>query len=152
MQIDDIDRRILRQYQADPTLGAAALAERAGLTRAACWRRLERLREAGVIRGLRAAIDWATLGYAVEVSLRITLDKSVPNAFDIVQARAREIPEVIEMQTFLGRVDLRLSVLARDMADWQRIYRERILTLPHIAEIEPLMRVATIKEDARLPL
>ena len=152
MQIDDIDRRILRQYQADPTLGAAALAERAGLTRAACWRRLERLREAGVIRGLRAAIDWAALGYAVEVSLRITLDKSVPNAFDTVQARAREIPEVIEMQTFLGRVDLRLSVLARDMADWQRIYRERILTLPNIAEIEPLMRVATIKEDARLPL
>ena len=152
MQIDDIDRRILRQYQADPTLGAAALAERAGLTRAACWRRLERLREAGVIRGLRAAIDWAALGYAVAVSLRITLDKSVPNAFDTVQARAREIPEVIEMQTFLGRVDLRLSVLARDMADWQRIYRERILTLPNIAEIEPLMRVATIKEDARLPL
>lgn len=152
MQLDDLDRRILRQYQADPSLGAAALAERAGLTRAACWRRLEKLREAGYIRGLHAVIDWTALGYAVEVSLRITLDKSVADAFDRVAARAREIPEVIEMQTFLGRVDLRLSVLARDMGDWQRIYRERILTLPHIAEIEALMRVATIKEDARLPL
>ncbi|MCA8880853.1 MAG: Lrp/AsnC family transcriptional regulator [Rhodobacteraceae bacterium] len=152
MHLDDLDRRILRQYQADPGLTAAALAERAGLTRAACWRRLEKLQAAGVIRGLRAVIDWRALGYGVEVSLRITLDKSVPTAFERVEARAREIPEVIEIQTFLGRVDLRLSVLARDMADWQRIYRERILTLPHIAEIEALMRVAVIKEDARLPL
>ena len=50
MQIDDIDRRVLRYYQADPSLSAAALAEAAGLTRAAAWRRLERMRADGVIR------------------------------------------------------------------------------------------------------
>ena len=152
MQIDDQDRRLLRQYQADPSLTAAALAERTGMTRAAAWRRLERLREAGILRGVRAVIDWRALGYDVEVSLRLTLDKSQPRAFDAVIAAAREIPEVIEIQTFLGRVDLRLSVIARDMTHYQDLYRSRILTLPHIAEIEALMQVATIRQTDTLPL
>lgn len=152
MQIDDIDRRVLRYYQADPSLSAAALAEAAGLTRAAAWRRLERMRAEGVILGVHGVIDWRKLGYTVEVSLRVAVDKTQPGAFDAVIARAREIPEVIEIQTFLGRVDLRLSVLARDMSHYQEIYRDRILTLPHIADIEALTRVATIKEDESLPL
>lgn len=152
MQIDDQDRRLLRQYQADPGLSAAALAERAGMTRATCWRRLEKLEAAGIIRGRRAVIDWAKLGYEVEVSLRLTLDKTQQGAFDAVVAQAREVPEVIEIQTFLGRVDLRLSVIARDMRHYQEIYRNRILTLPHIADIEALMRVAVIKQSESLPL
>lgn len=152
MQIDDQDRRVLRQLQAEPGIGAAALAERCGMTRATCWRRLEKLRASGVIRAERVVIDWAKLGYGVEVSLRLTLDKSVPGAFDAVLAQAREIPEVMEIQTFLGRVDLRLSVLARDMAHYQELYRDRILRLPHIAEIEALMQVATIKSAESLPL
>ena len=67
-------------------------------------------------------------------------------------AEARQVPEVIELQTFLGRVDLRLSIIARDMTHYQQIYRSRILTLPHIAEIEALMHVARIKTQEGLPL
>jgi len=150
--LDDTDRRILRQYQADPMLGTAALAERCGLTTATCWRRLEKMMGEGVIAGLEAVIDWAALGYGVEVSLRITLDKTQPRAFDEFLGAAREVPEVIELQTFLGRVDVRLSVIARDMAQYQDIYRSRILTLPHIADIEALMHIARVKSDESLPV
>ena len=59
---------------------------------------------------------------------------------------------MIEIQTFLGRVDVRLSLIARDLADYQRIYREQVLELPHIADIEALMTVATVKGDESLPL
>ena len=62
------------------------------------------------------------------------------------------MPEVLEIQTFLGRVDVRLSVIARDMADYQAIYRNRILTLPHIADIEPLMHITRVKSDEALPV
>ncbi|MBV0912486.1 Lrp/AsnC family transcriptional regulator [Anianabacter salinae] len=150
--LDDTDRRILRQLQADPDVPNAVLAERAGVTTGTLWRRLERLREAGVYRGVRARIDWAALGYAVEVSLRFTLDKTARGAFDDFLAAAREVPEVTEIQTFLGKVDVRLSVIARDMRHYQDIYRSRILTLPHIADIEALMHVATIKSADTVPL
>ncbi|MBU3028850.1 Lrp/AsnC family transcriptional regulator [Paracoccus marinaquae] len=149
---DATDRRILRQLLADPGASSATLAERAGVTAASLWRRLERMREAGVISAIQSRIDWRALGWEVEVSLRFTLDKTDPRAFDEFISAAREVPEVIEIQTFLGSVDLRLSVIARDMAHWQQIYRERILTLPHVSDSDALMLVSTIKDSAELAL
>lgn len=152
IHIDDTDRRILRQLLADPGLATADLAERAGVTAATAWRRIERLTAARVLTGHHTVIDWPALGWAVEVSLRFTLDKTNPRAFDEFIDAARAVPEVIEIQTFLGRVDVRLNVVARDMSHYQAIYRERILTLPHIADIEALMLVSTIKDSGSLPL
>ncbi len=152
MQIDDTDRRILRHLMAEPEQPAAALAQRAGVTPATCWRRLERLRARGILKGQKAVIDWRALGWAVEVSLRVTLDKTDPRAFDDFISSARTVPEVLQIQTFLGRVDVRLNVIARDMAHYQEIYRSRILSLPHIADIEALMHVADIKTGETLPI
>ncbi len=150
--LDDLDRRILRNLQVDPTQSVPDLADRLSLTTSRLNRRIEKLREAGVLRGVRAMIDWQALGYAVEVSLRVTLDKTQARAFDDFINAARDIPEVTEIQTFLGRVDVRLSVIARDMRHYQDVYRSRILTLPHIADIESLMHVARIKSDESLPI
>ncbi|MFE3837766.1 Lrp/AsnC family transcriptional regulator [Pseudogemmobacter sonorensis] len=152
MQINDADRRILRHWLAEPGLARAELAQRAGVTTATLWRRIERLREAGIIRAETAAIDWRRLGYEVEVSLRFTLDKTDPRAFDDFTLAAREVPEVLAIETFLGSVDVRLNVIARDMAHWTALYRSRILTLPHIAEVEALMLISTIKDSGGLAL
>ena len=150
--LEDIDRRLLRRMQADPTYAVPELAEHAGQTVRQTLRRLDKLRASGVIRGTRAVIDWPRLGYAVQVSLRFTLDKTVPGAFDEFIAAAREIPEVLEIQTFLGKVDVRLAVIARNMEHYQELYRKRILILPHIADIEALVHVATVKAEERLPV
>ena len=149
--LDDIDRRLLRRLQAQPDLAVAALARAADVSPQMAARRLDRLKAEGVIRGIHARIDWKALGYAVAVSLRITIDKQ-PGAFDALTAAAREVPEVVEIQTFLGRVDIRLYAIARDMAHWQDLYRRRILTLPHIAEIEALVDVSTIATRGSLPI
>ncbi len=65
-----------------PRLTPSDLADLAGVTPATCARRLDKMQAAGVIRANRAVIDWRALGYEVEVSLRITLDKTNPRAFD----------------------------------------------------------------------
>ena len=150
--LNDLDRRILRNMQADSNVSIPDLADRIGTTASRLTRRLDKLRDTGVLRGQRAIIDWRALGYAVEVSLRVTLDKTQTRAFDDFIEDARDIPEVTEIQTFLGRVDVRLSVIARDMTHYQQVYRSRILTLPHIADIEALMLVSTVKSDESLPL
>jgi len=149
---DDVDRRLLRNLQRDPEASLGELAERARVSQATAARRIERLRTNDVIRATRVLVDWAVLGYTVEVSLRITLDKTDPRAFDEFLAAARLVPEVIEVQTFLGQVDTRLGIIARDMAHYQSIYRTQILTLPHIADIEALMHIAAIKDEQVLPI
>lgn len=150
--LDDSDRRLLRLLQEDPARGVPDLAQALGSTAAKVSRRLDRLREQQIIQGSTIIISWPALGYAVAVSLRITLDKTVARAFDDFITAARAVSEVIEIQTFLGRVDVRLSLVARDLPDYQRIYRTQILTLPHIADIEALMTVANVKSDESLPL
>lgn len=150
--LDVIDKRLLRHLQADPAQPIGTLAEAARVPLASAYKRLEKLQTSGVLRGQCAVIDWRALGYEVEVSLRITLDKTNPRAFDEFLAAARDVSEVIEIQTFLGRVDARLKVIARDLAEYQQIYRNAILTLPHMADIEALMQVATIKNSQSLPL
>ena len=150
--LDSDARAILRQLQLDPTLTAPDLAQRTGLTTGKVTRRLDKLAADGILQGQMAVIDWAALGYAVQVSLRVTLDKTVSRAFDDFMIAARLVPEVLEIQTFLGRVDVRLSLVARDLPHYQQIYREQVLTLPHIADIEALMTVAEIKSNRVLPL
>jgi len=152
MSIDDTDRRLLRHLQADPGQPMAELAERAGVTEATALRRVDRLRARAIIKAQCAVIDWRKLGWEVEVSLRVTLDKTDPRAFDEFLAAARLVPEVLEIQTFLGRVDVRLNVIARDMAHYQQIYRARILTLPHITDLEALMHISEIKRGEALPI
>ena len=150
--LDAEARAILRQMQADPAMPVPEIAAQTGLTVGKVTRRIEKLGEDGILLGQSAVINWAALGYAVQVSLRVSLDKTVARAFDEFLAAARLVPEVLAIQTFLGRVDVRLSLVARDLPHYQGIYRSQILTLPHIADIEALMTVASVKDDKALPL
>lgn len=152
MRVDDIDRRLLRHLQEDGSQTMAELAERAGLSTGACWRRVEKLEASGVIEGREVVIDHRAMGYAVEVFLRITLDKTQGNAFDEFTKAAREISEVGGIQTLLGRVDIRMDVRARDLAHYQEIYKERILALPHINDVEALMLISEVKNSEALPI
>ena len=90
--------------------------------------------------------------FLLELFQVINLRAKGGEAFDQFLDAAREVPEAVEIQNFLGRVDVRVSVIARDMGHYQEIYRDRILTLPHITDIEALMQVATIKQETGLPL
>ena len=151
-ELDDTDRRLLRLMQEDPGLSVAELATRAGVSAGPCWRRIERMEREGIILGREIDIDPRALGYEVRVFLRVVLDKAAGNAFDAFLAAAKALPEVIAIETLLGRVDVRMDVVARDLAHYQEIYRDRILSLPHIAEIDALMLVSELKNSARLPV
>ena len=150
--LTELDTRILRIYQSVPDVPMAELASKAGTTLAVLSRRLARLRLNGQIVAKEAIINWQILGYKVEVSLRITLDKTYQLAFDNFINDARKIQEIIEIQTFLGKVDVRLLLIAKNMDDYQKVYREKILHLPHIMEIEPLMHIARVQNNEVLPV
>lgn len=150
--IDVIDKKILRLMQIDALLSVADIAEKVGVATASCWRRIGRMEKNGIIKSQISVIDPKALGLEVEVSLRITLDKTQTNAFDRFIEAARKVKEVNEIQTFLGRVDVRLNILARDMAHYQEIYRSQILLLPHISDIEALMVITNVMTKDGVPL
>ena len=133
---DDTDLAILRLLSRDATLGAAEVGREVGLTQPAAWRRIRRLREAGVIRGRRIVVDQAALGFGVTVFLGIRLAAKGRLDLEEFERAVTAVPEVQVVQHVLGRFDYRLRVTARDIADFERILRRRIMTLPGVGQVE----------------
>jgi DNA-binding Lrp family transcriptional regulator len=135
-EIDETDRAILRALQADAAQGAGALGRALGLSQPATWRRIKRLEQAGVIAGRRLVLDSAALGFGVTVFLGVSLATRGRVSLDDFERAVAAIPEVQTVQHVLGLYDYRLRVVARDIADFERILRRRILTLPGLGQVD----------------
>ncbi|WP_284164068.1 Lrp/AsnC family transcriptional regulator [Frigidibacter sp. SD6-1] len=136
IDLDDTDRAILRALAADATQSAGAVGRALGLSQPAAWRRIRRLEEAGVIAGRRIDLDSAALGFGVTVFLGVKLATKGRVSLEDFERAATAIPEVQTVQHVLGLYDYRLRVAARDLADFERVLRRRIMTLPGVGNVE----------------
>ncbi len=134
--LDDIDRRILRELTRDATQSAGALGRKLGLSQPATWRRIRRLEEAGVIAGRRLRLDQAALGFGVTVFLGVKLARKGRVSLEDFERAVSAIPEVQTVEHVLGIYDYRLRVVARDLPDFERVLRRRIMTLPGAGDVE----------------
>jgi DNA-binding Lrp family transcriptional regulator len=135
-ELDDLDRAILRALSEDGSLSAGELGRQLGLSQPAAWRRVRRLEEAGVLAGRRVDVDRAALGFGVTVFLGIKLATKGRVSLEDFERAATAIPEVQVVQHVLGLFDYRLRVVARDLADFERVLRRRIMTLPGVGNVE----------------
>lgn len=145
--IDDIARAILRQLAQDASGGTAGLARGLGLTQPAIWRRVRRLEDAGILTGHRLILDRATLGFGVTVFLGVTLATRGRVSLEDFERAVSAIPEVQTIQHVLGLYDYRLRVVARDLADFERVLRRRVMTLPGIGQVD----ANVLLSEERLP-
>ncbi len=136
VDLDDLDRAILRALIGDGGLSAKEVGAAVGLSQPAAWRRIRRLEQEGVIRGRRIVLDRARLGFAVVVFLGVRLAARGRLDLDAFERAVQAIPEVQVVQHVLGVYDYRLKVVARDLPDFERILRRRIMTLPGIGAVE----------------
>jgi DNA-binding Lrp family transcriptional regulator len=134
--LDDTDRAILRALVADATQSAGAVGRALGLSQPATWRRIRRLEEAGVIASRRIDLDAERLGFGVTVFLGVKLATKGRVSLEDFERAATAIPEVQTVQHVLGLYDYRLRVTARDLADFERVLRRRIMTLPGVGNVE----------------
>lgn len=145
--LDATDRAILRALRRDATLGAGALGRDLGLSQPATWRRIRRLQEAGVLAGRRLVVDAARLGFGVTVFLGVKLATRGRLSLEDFERAVCAIPEVQTVEHVLGLYDYRLRVVARDVPDFERVLRRRIMTLPGIGNVE----ANVLLSEERLP-
>lgn len=134
--LDDVDAAILRALSEDATLSAGALGRMFGISQPSAWRRVRRLTDAGVIAGRRLDLDLAALGFGVTVFLGIKLATKGRVSLEDFERAVIAIPEVQRVQHVLGLYDYRLRVVARDLSDFERVLRRRIMTLPGVGNVE----------------
>lgn len=136
IDIDETDRALLRALAADATQSAGALGRRFGLSQPATWRRIKRLQDSGIIKGRRVDLDPEKLGFGVTVFLGVKLATRGRVSLEDFERAVSAIPEVLSVQQVLGLYDYRLRVTARDIADFERVLRRRVMTLPGVGDVE----------------
>lgn len=136
IDLDEIDRQLLRALIADAGQSAGALGRQFGLSQPATWRRIRRLHDSGVISGRRLYLDAKALGYGVTVFLGVKLAAKGRVSLEDFERAACAIPEVQTVEHVLGLYDYRLRVVARDIADFERVLRRRIMMLPGAGAVE----------------
>ena len=136
IEVDDFDRALLRALQRDANQSAGALGREIGMSQPATWRRIRRLQEAGAIKGRRLHLDAEALGFGVTVFLGVKLATKGRVSLDDFERAVSAIPEIQKIEHVLGFYDYRLRVVARDLSDFERVLRRRIMTLPGAGEVE----------------
>ncbi|PTX56365.1 AsnC family transcriptional regulator [Litoreibacter ponti] len=147
MNWDATDFAILRSLAADAAQSAGAVGRQLGLSQPATWRRIRKLQEAGVLAGRRVDLDAEALGFGVTVFLGVKLATKGRVSLEDFERAVTAIPEVQTVQHVLGLYDYRLRVVARDLSDFERVLRRRIMTLPGVGDVE----ANVLLSEERLP-
>ncbi|AHE57034.1 Lrp/AsnC ligand binding domain-containing protein [Sphingomonas sanxanigenens] len=150
--IDETDRRLLRVLQEDGRITNQDLAARCGLSPAAAFERVKRLRETGVITGFAAALDPAKLGRALLIYVEILLDRTTDDVFTAFAEHVRRVPDVLECHMVAGGFDYLLKVRVADMDAYRTFLGHEIGMLPGVRETRTYAVLEQVKSTTALPI
>jgi Lrp/AsnC family transcriptional regulator, leucine-responsive regulatory protein len=149
--LDLIDVRLLEELQADADRSNVELARLVGLSPAATLHRVRRLKESGIVRSVVARLDPAEAGFPLQVYVAVTLERHGDTAYRRFRETIRDMPEVISADWVTGETDAMLLVVAREVAQLQRVL-VRLSTRGGAARAQTLLRLEELKPASPLPL
>jgi len=152
IEIDRIDREILRVLQDDAELSATAVGEKIGLSQSPCWRRIQRLKEEGLILGQMIRLDRKKLGFDVLVFAQVKLTAHGRSQVPEFAETIRQFPEVQECHLVLGNIDFLLRIVVRDIEEYEHFFFEKLSHLPEIQEVHSNIVLSEIKYTTELPI
>ena len=156
IELDAIDRRILRALQADGRLTYDALAAEAGLSSSAVLRRVRRLEEGGVIAAYVALVPPERVGLGLTAYLNVRLEKQTDNPLrnprDLFRAAVQTWPEVVECAALTGEMDYLLRVLVQDMQHYARFISDTLPKHPSVQDCKTSFVLERLKNTTAVPV
>ncbi len=150
-KLDDIDRKILAELQADGRMTNVELAKRVGISAPPCLRRVRTLEEAGYIRGYHADVDARELGFEVQVFAMVGLQSQAQADLTAFEDACRDWPLVRECHMLNGEVDFILKCVAPDLSSFQNFLTGELLTTPNVASVKTSLVIRAAKDDPGVP-
>ncbi|MGR3495634.1 Lrp/AsnC family transcriptional regulator [Citreimonas sp.] len=149
--IDQIDKRILTEMQADGGLSQRELAERVGLSQNACWRRLRNLEARGIIQGRRTKLDRVALGKKLVVFTMLRTRRHSIDWLAVFRNHVTSIPDIVDFHRIGGDYDYMIKIVTDDMASFDRVYQQLIGKI-ELDAVTSYFAMETILEDRAIPL
>ena len=150
-ELDGIDIRILAQLQRDSSRPISEIADSVHLSQNACWRRIKRLEEEGVIRKRVALLDPAKLGVGVTVFVSVRAAEHSEKWLEAFTAGVQRIPEVVEFYRMAGEVDYLLKLQVADIAAYDRVYK-LLIRVAKLIDVSAAFAMEEMKRTTELPL
>jgi Lrp/AsnC family transcriptional regulator len=150
-KLDSIDCKLLDLLQVNAERQVAELAEEVGLSTTQCWRRVQRLKDAGVITGQVALVDREKVNVAVTVFVAVRTNTHTEQWFNRFRATVEAIPEVVEFYRMSGEVDYLLRVVVPDIAAYDKVYK-RLIAGTQLFDVSSSFAMEEIKFTTALPL
>jgi Lrp/AsnC family transcriptional regulator len=148
--LDDADWRILAVMQNDATLSTTQLAAAVNMSQSACWRRLQRLRDDGIIKAEVALVDRRKVGLNTQVFAQVKLTAHGRSHFEDFAVAIRAFPEVLDCFVLMGSVDFMLRIVTRDIESYEAFFFQRLSKVPGIQEISSMVALSEIKSTTAL--
>ncbi len=152
LQLDRVDLDIIRLLQKDADLSAAAIGEKIGLSQSPCWRRIQRMRDEGFIKGQVMIFDRKKLGFKIMIFAQVKLTAHGRSKVPEFAETIRKFPEVQECHLVLGNVDFLLRIVARDIEEYEHFFFEKLSHLPEVQEVHSNIVLSEIKYTTELPI
>jgi Lrp/AsnC family leucine-responsive transcriptional regulator len=150
--MDDADRKLLRVLQADGRITNQELARRCNLSPAACFERVKRLRERGIITGYAAILDPVKLDLSLLIFVEVHLDRTTEETFDRFADHVRRAPEVLECHMVAGGFDYLIKARVKDMAAYRAFLGETLVAMPGVRETRTYAVLEEVKNTLQLPI
>ena len=150
--MDQVDRTILAELQADGRLTVTELADRVRLTPGPCHRRLRELERSGVITGYRALVNPAAVGLGFEALVQITLERGDAGTVASFEAALAELPQIRHAERLFGDPDYLLRVAARDLDSFATLRDRKLATLPGVHRLTSTIVMKRIIDNRPVPL
>lgn len=150
--MDQVDRKILRALQAEPSLSVVDLAARVGLSHTPCWRRLRRMEEEGIVAGRAVLLNARALGYPINVFAHLKIrqhDEATLEAFEVAVC---DYPEIVECFSMSGDSDYVMRILARSIDDYEAFLKKVLLHLPGVGSINSSFALKSVKLSTAVPV
>jgi Lrp/AsnC family transcriptional regulator len=151
MVLDPIDRKILALLQHDASLSVADVAEKVNLSVTPCWRRIQKLDEAGVIQRRVALLDASKLNLGVTAFVAIRTSQHNPAWLEKFAKAVAGIPEIVEVYRMSGDVDYLLRVVVPDIAGYDAVYKKLIKSV-ELTDVSSSFAMEKLKSTTALPL
>ncbi|MES0824454.1 Lrp/AsnC family transcriptional regulator [Ruegeria sp. SCP11] len=151
IRLDEIDRKILAELQADGRMTNVELAKRVGISAPPCLRRVRTLEESGLIRGYHADVNSRELGFEVQVFAMVGLESQAESELSAFEERCREWPLVRECHMLNGEVDFILKCVAPDLSSFQQFLTGELLTTPNVASVKTSLVIRGAKDEPGVP-
>lgn len=150
--LDPADRRILRVVQDEPEITMRELGRRTGLSHSPCWRRLNRLRAAGIVSDRRYIVDAEAVGFDILVLCFVKIAEHRRERLRAFERAVQKVPEILQCYSLSGEHDYLLQVIARSVRDYEGTVKNAIVELPNVQSISTAFTLKRVKHTLSVPL